>query len=85
MQRSVRRKLDECEPLVQTLTEIGKAHEATPAQVALNWLVSYNGDTVITIPGATKINHVEESAGAMTFTLSKAELAEIAEDSEKYL
>ncbi|NHJ32842.1 MAG: aldo/keto reductase [Asgard group archaeon] len=85
MQRSVRRKLDECEPLVQTLTEIGKAHKATPAQVALNWLVSYGGDTVITIPGATKVGHVEESAGAMTFTLSKAELAEIAEDSEKYL
>jgi len=82
---TIRRRLDECEPLVQTLRQIGEAHNATPAQVALNWLITYNGDTVITIPGATKISHAKENAGAMNFQLSKAELTELAEDSEKYL
>jgi diketogulonate reductase-like aldo/keto reductase len=69
--------------LIETLTEIGKQYSATPGQVALNWLITYTGKTVVAIPGATKLGHAQESAGAMTFTLSKAELNEIAKESEK--
>ncbi|NHJ46916.1 MAG: aldo/keto reductase [Asgard group archaeon] len=83
--RSIKRKLEKTKPLVDTMTEIGKTHNATTGQVALNWLISYSGDTVITIPGATKVNHVIESAGAMGFELSKTELKEIADASEIYL
>ena len=80
-----KRNLEESVPLVETLTEIGKAHEALPGQVALNWLVSYSGDTVVTIPGATKVYQANENAGAMAFQLSKAELNEIADLSERFL
>ncbi|MHA2308921.1 MAG: aldo/keto reductase, partial [Candidatus Heimdallarchaeaceae archaeon] len=80
-----KRNLEESIPLVETLTEIGKAHEVLPGQVALNWLVTYHGDTVVTIPGATKTYQAKESAGAMTFKLSKVELEEIAEVSEIFL
>ncbi|MHA1483504.1 MAG: aldo/keto reductase [Candidatus Heimdallarchaeaceae archaeon] len=71
--------------MVETLTEIGKLHDVLPGQVALNWLVTYHGDTVVTIPGATKAYQAKESAGAMSFNLSKNELEEIAEVSEKFL
>ena len=71
--------------LIETLTEIGKAHDVLPGQVALNWLVTYSGDTVVTIPGATKVYQAKESAGALTFNLSKADLEEIAEVSEIFL
>jgi len=81
----VKRNLEESIPLIETLTEIGKAHEVLPGQVALNWLVTYHGNTVITIPGATKAYQAKESAGAMTFNLSKTELEEIAEVSERFL
>ncbi len=80
-----KRNLEESIPLVETLTEISKAYEVLPGQVALNWLVSYSGDTVITIPGATKAYQAKEAAGAMTFSLSKAELDEIAEVAERFL
>jgi aryl-alcohol dehydrogenase-like predicted oxidoreductase len=80
-----KRNLEESIPLVEKLTEVGKSHEVLPGQVALNWLVTYHGDTVITIPGATKAYQAKESAGALTFNLSKAELEEIAEVSEIFL
>ncbi|MHA1552270.1 MAG: aldo/keto reductase [Candidatus Heimdallarchaeaceae archaeon] len=80
-----KRNLEESIPLVETLTEIGKLHDVLPGQVALNWLVTYHGDTVVTIPGATKAYQAKESAGAMSFNLSKNELEEIAEVSEKFL
>ena len=80
-----KRNLEESIPLVATLTEIGKAHDVLPGQVALNWLVTYSGDTVVTIPGATKVYQAKESAGALTFNLSKADLEEIAEVSEIFL
>ncbi|MHA1218526.1 MAG: aldo/keto reductase [Candidatus Heimdallarchaeaceae archaeon] len=80
-----KRNMEESIPLVETLTKIGKAHEVLPGQVALNWLVTYSGDTVVTIPGATKAYQAKESAGAMTFNLSKAELEEIAEAAEIFL
>jgi aryl-alcohol dehydrogenase-like predicted oxidoreductase len=79
------RNLEESIPLVEALTEIGKAHEVLPGQVALNWLINYSGDTVVTIPGATKAYQAKEAAGAMSFNLSKVELEEIAEVSEIFL
>ncbi|MFW9852414.1 MAG: aldo/keto reductase [Candidatus Thorarchaeota archaeon] len=80
-----RGNLEESKPLVETLTEIGEAHDVLPGQVALNWLVTYHGNTVVTIPGATKAYQAKESADAMTFKLSKAELEEIADVSERFL
>ncbi|MFC3997488.1 aldo/keto reductase [Nocardiopsis sediminis] len=60
-------------PLIDELRAIGDAHGATPAQVALNWLVGFYGDTVIVIPGASRPHQAAESAGAMDLTLTARE------------
>lgn len=63
-------------PLIDELEKIAQAHGATPSQVALSWLVTFHGDTVVAIPGATKAKHVEENVGAIQLALSKPELVE---------
>ncbi|MGC9149013.1 MAG: aldo/keto reductase [Sulfolobales archaeon] len=51
------------------LRRIGEKYGKTPIQVALNWLMSI--DPVVPIPKASKIQHIEENAGAMGWRLSK--------------
>ncbi|MCJ7657582.1 MAG: aldo/keto reductase [Anaerolineales bacterium] len=70
----LRRRIEKSRPLVDALTEIGENYDASPSQVALNWLIHSHGDTVVAIPGASKVNHAQESAGAMQFTLSDADM-----------
>jgi aryl-alcohol dehydrogenase-like predicted oxidoreductase len=45
----------------------------------LNWLINFHGDTVVAIPGATKVKQAEENAAAMSFKLSAEEMARIDE------
>jgi aryl-alcohol dehydrogenase-like predicted oxidoreductase len=49
-------------------------YEATPSQIALNWLVHFHGNSVVAIPGATKVRHAEENTGAMKFRLSSDDM-----------
>jgi aryl-alcohol dehydrogenase-like predicted oxidoreductase len=65
--------------LVKVLEDIGQKYNATPAQVALNWVINSNGDTVVTIQGVTKVRQSEESAGAMKFKLSDDEMTHLNE------
>jgi aryl-alcohol dehydrogenase-like predicted oxidoreductase len=51
--------------------------------VALNWLIHFNGNMVVSIPAATKVQQAEENAGAMKFRLSDDELARLDEVSRK--
>ncbi len=71
------RDLEATRPLLNAQGEIAAAHSVTPAQVALNWLVNFNGETVVAIPGATKSRQAEESAGAMKFRLSEEEMGRL--------
>jgi aryl-alcohol dehydrogenase-like predicted oxidoreductase len=61
-------------PLVAELKRVASAHGATPSQVALNWLVSFWGEAVVAIPGASKPSQAAEAASAMKFELTAAEL-----------
>jgi aryl-alcohol dehydrogenase-like predicted oxidoreductase len=61
-------------PVVTELRRIAAEVQATASQVALNWLLSMHGDTVVVIPGATRARHAEEAAGAMGFRLSPEQL-----------
>jgi len=65
--------------LIAALEEIGSRHAATPAQVALNWVIGIHGEAIVTIPGATKVHQAAESAGAMAFRLTGEELARLDE------
>ncbi|HNT26233.1 MAG TPA: aldo/keto reductase [Anaerolineales bacterium] len=76
-------RLEASRPLVQAMEEIGGKYNATPAQVALNWVIHFHGDTIVTIPGATKVRQAEESAGAMKFKLTADEMARLDELSRK--
>jgi aryl-alcohol dehydrogenase-like predicted oxidoreductase len=64
-------------PLVAELKKVASAHGAMPSQVALNWLVSRWGDTVVAIPGASKPSQASQAALAMGFELAPAEIESI--------
>jgi aryl-alcohol dehydrogenase-like predicted oxidoreductase len=71
---SIRCNLERTRPLINIMDEIASRYKATIAQVALNWLINFNGEIVVTIPGVTKVHQAEESAGAMNFRLTDDEL-----------
>ena len=79
----MRRNLERSRPLINAMDELAAKYGITIAQVALNWVINFNGETVVTIPGATKVRQAEESAGAMKFKLSKDEMARLDEVSRK--
>jgi aryl-alcohol dehydrogenase-like predicted oxidoreductase len=79
----LKRDIERTRPLITVMDEIANHYHATIAQVALNWLIYFNGDIVVTIPGATKIHQAQESAGAMQFVLSADELARLDETSRR--
>ena len=66
--------LEKSRPVVILLKELAFKYNVTPSQVALNWLIQYNGETVVAIPGATKEIHVKENCGAMSFNLSDEDM-----------
>lgn len=62
--------------LVDLLGTIAKTKNATPAQIALAWLLAQR-PWIVPIPGTTKLHRLEENNGAAALELSKADLAEI--------
>ena len=62
-------------PLVEALVEVGKEHHATPAQIALAWLIAK--PNVVVIPGASSLKQVEENVAAADIDLKDAELARL--------
>jgi aryl-alcohol dehydrogenase-like predicted oxidoreductase len=56
-------------PLVAALREIGGRHGATPAQVALAWLI--RKPNVVAIPGASSLRQLEENTAASEIELSE--------------
>jgi aryl-alcohol dehydrogenase-like predicted oxidoreductase len=75
----LRRGLDKSHTLVQAMEEIGAKYNATPAQVALNWVIHFHGESIVTIPGVTNVRQAEESAAAQNFKLTENELAQLGE------
>jgi len=59
------------------LKELSIKYNVTPSLVARNWLIQYNEETVVAIPGATKEIHVKEKCGAMSFSLSDEDVARL--------
>jgi aryl-alcohol dehydrogenase-like predicted oxidoreductase len=75
----IQRQMEASRPLVAALEEIGQKYGATAAQVALNWVIWFNGTLVVTIPGATKTKQAADNAAAMRFRLTDFELARLDE------
>jgi pyridoxine 4-dehydrogenase len=58
------------------LGAVAARHGATPAQVALAWLLA-RSPVVVAIPGTLSIAHLEENAGAQALDLGANDLAEL--------
>jgi aryl-alcohol dehydrogenase-like predicted oxidoreductase len=62
--------------IVGLLDEIADRKKATPAQIALAWLLARK-PWIVPIPGTTKLSRLEENIAAASLTLSAADLREI--------
>jgi aryl-alcohol dehydrogenase-like predicted oxidoreductase len=62
--------------LVDLLRAIGERKDATPAQIALAWLLAQK-PWIVPIPGTTKLARLEENIGAAAVELTSDDLAEI--------
>src|SRR3984957_433294 len=62
--------------LVDLLGKVGKSRNATPAQIALAWLLAQK-PWIVPIPGTTKIHRLEENVGAVALELSADDLQQI--------
>jgi aryl-alcohol dehydrogenase-like predicted oxidoreductase len=58
------------------LARVARAHDATPAQVALAWLLA-RWPVTVPIPGSSSVGHLEENAGALALRLAEDELAQL--------
>jgi aryl-alcohol dehydrogenase-like predicted oxidoreductase len=73
----LRRGIEKSRAVVALLEEIARRHGVTAAQVALNWVIHSQGETVVTIPGVTSVSQAQESAGTMRFKLTGDEFARL--------
>ncbi len=62
--------------LVDLLGQIGERTKATPAQIALAWLLAQK-PWIVPIPGTTKLARLEENIGAVSVELTPDDLREI--------
>jgi aryl-alcohol dehydrogenase-like predicted oxidoreductase len=57
----------------ELLSEIARGHAATPAQIALAWLLE-RSPVMLPIPGTSSLEHLEENVGAASIELSDDEV-----------
>jgi aryl-alcohol dehydrogenase-like predicted oxidoreductase len=62
--------------LVDVLSRFAKQKKATPAQIALAWLLAQK-PWIVPIPGTTKLSRVEENSGALAIELTRDDLHQI--------
>jgi aryl-alcohol dehydrogenase-like predicted oxidoreductase len=62
--------------IVAGVKEIASAHGATPAQIALAWVLA-QGDDVVPIPGTKRVRYLEDNVGATDIELSPADLEKL--------
>src|SRR5437870_3427972 len=69
--------------VVDLLRQIADRKNATPAQIALAWLLAQKS-WIVPIPATTKRNRLEENIGAVSVELSSADLREIDSAASKF-
>jgi len=58
------------------ITDVAKSHDATPAQVALAWLLAHS-PAMLPIPGTSSVSHLTENVAAADLRLSNDELGRL--------
>ena len=69
-------------PVVDLLRRFAAKKNATPAQIALAWLLAQK-PFIVPIPGTRNIDHLTENLGALDVALTPADLQEIDSDFAK--
>ena len=69
-------------PLIELLEKIGRAKGATPAQIALAWLLAQK-PWIVPIPGTTKLHRLDENLGAASIQLTSDDLQQIGDELSK--
>ena len=64
--------------LVRKVEEIAKERGCTPGQLALAWVLA-RGEDLVPIPGTKKVRYLEENLGALSVSLTGADIARIDE------
>jgi pyridoxine 4-dehydrogenase len=64
----------------ELINRIARAHDATPGQIALAWLLK-RSRVMLPIPGTSQVRHLEENVAAASITLLDDEFAQLAESS----
>lgn len=80
--RFTKEAMEANQAVVDMLMQIAKKKNATPAQIALAWLLAQK-PFIAPIPGTTKINRLEENLGAIDVELGADDLSEINAAAEK--
>lgn len=70
--------IDQNVKMLQALQDVSVAHGASPAQIALAWVLTQR-DYLLPIPGTTSITHLEENVAAGEITLTEAEVEQLSE------
>ncbi len=70
------------QPFIDLLSRIAKRYEATPAQIALAWLLAQK-PFIVPIPGTRRLHRLEENMGAVNITLTPDDLHELDAESAK--
>jgi aryl-alcohol dehydrogenase-like predicted oxidoreductase len=74
--------LRRAQPLLEALREVAAAHDATPSQVALAWVIHH--PQVVAIPGAKSVAQVESNAAAAGIALSDEEFLHLTRTSDGF-
>jgi aryl-alcohol dehydrogenase-like predicted oxidoreductase len=64
------------QPIVELLRDMARRKKATPAQIALAWLLAQK-PWIVPIPGTRKLERLDENLGAVAIELTSADLREI--------
>ena len=64
------------QPIVDTVREIAAAHPATPAQIALAWLLAQQ-PSVVPIPGTRRLERLQENVDVASIELTAEELEKL--------
>ncbi len=68
--------------LVDVITSFAQKKKATPAQIALAWLLAKK-PWIVPIPGTTKLSRLEENLGAVSIKLTAEDVRALEESSSK--
>jgi aryl-alcohol dehydrogenase-like predicted oxidoreductase len=74
--------LERAGPVIDTLRRVAAAHDATPAQVSLAWLI--RKPNVVAIPGASSVDQLRHNIEAADLDLTDDEAAELTAASDRF-